>query len=363
MGQLILAPFFMTSYSGKYNSKLHYWSVLTTICTFILIFIGGLVKSTESGLSVPDWPTTYGENMFLFPLSSMVGGILYEHGHRLFASLVGFLILVQTFWILLKENRRWLIKLSIITLFTVIIQGLLGGLTVHFLLPVWISALHGIIAQTTLCITVLISVSTSKSWIQSSKEIVSSKIFKIASTVTILIWIQLVLGAVMRHSESGLVAFDFPSMNGDLVPSVERVYDYNEIRNDFIWDNIDNSDSELIQRHILDEHLEPITPFKILIHFSHRFWAFIVLGGISILFFVVIRDSNSSELMKISVIFLLIIGLLQILLGVFSIWSIRDIIITTLHVGNGSLVLAISFYISIWSYRLKNVNDKKASKI
>lgn len=343
----------MSSYSGKYHSKLHYWSIFTTFCTFILIFIGGLVKSTESGLSVPDWPTTYGENMFLFPISSMVGGVLYEHGHRLFASLVGFLILVQTIWIFLVEERSWIKKFSGFTLFTVIVQGILGGLTVHYLLPVWISASHGTIAQSTLCLTVLLSVATSKSWIQHAKEIINSKIFRVSLTVTALIWIQLVLGAVMRHSEAGLIAFDFPLMNGDLIPSIDKIYDYNEIRNDFIWDNVDNADSTLTQRHVLDEHLEPITPFKMLIHFAHRFWAFVVLSGILYLFFVVMKLSNENDLMKVSATFLLFTALIQITLGIFSIWSIRDILITTLHVGNGSLVLATSFFITVWSWRLR----------
>tara|TARA_A100000164_G_C21928511_1_gene784347 strand:- start:2129 stop:3112 length:984 start_codon:yes stop_codon:yes gene_type:complete len=327
---------------------------MTTTCTFILIFIGGLVKSTESGLSVPDWPTTFGENMFLFPISSMVGGILYEHGHRLFASLVGFLILVQTIWILFIEERLWVKKLSGITLTAVIIQGMLGGLTVHYLLPVWISASHGTIAQTTLCLTLLISVVTSKIWIQHSKQIINAKIFKVSSIVTALIWIQLVLGAVMRHSEAGLMAFDFPLMNGDLFPSVDKIHDYNEIRNDFIWNNIDDADSALTQIHVLDEHLEAITPFKMLIHFAHRFWAFIVFCGIIYLSYSVLKFSSNSDIMKISVAFLLFVATMQITLGVFSVWSIRDILITTLHVGNGSLVLATSFYITIWAWRLKN---------
>ena len=344
----------MSSYSGKYNSKLYYWSILTTVCTFVLIFIGGLVKSTESGLSVPDWPTTYGENMFLFPISNMVGGILYEHGHRLFASLVGMLILIQTIWILLLDERRWLKKVSLFTFLTIIVQGILGGFTVHYMLPIWISASHGIIAQLTLCLTLFLSISLSKSWIQESKELINSNIYKLATFVTLLILIQLVLGAVMRHSEAGLVAFDFPTMNGDLVPEIEKIYDYNQIRDEFIWENIENSDSTLIQRDVLDEHLEPINPFKLLIHFLHRTWAYIVFGFILYLWITALKSFNGDDLFKLSSSFLLFIVIIQIILGIFSIWSIRDILITTLHVANGSLVLATSFYITVWSWRLRN---------
>jgi len=291
--------------------------------------------------------------MFLFPVSNMVGGILYEHSHRLFASLVGLLILIQSIWILLQDQRKWLKKIGVFTLLTVIFQGILGGLTVRYMLPVWISASHGIIAQSTLCLTLFMSISLSKSWIQQSKELVNSKIFRIATITTILIWIQLVLGAVMRHSEAGLVAFDYPTMNGDLIPKISKVYDYNQIRNDFIWDNIDNTDSTIAQLDILDEHLEPITPFKLLVHFFHRTWAIVVFGFIFFLWISTIRFSNGNDLMKLTSSFLLFTVIIQIVLGVFSIWSIRDILITTLHVVNGSLVLATSFYITIWSWRLK----------
>ena len=115
--------------------------------------MGGLVKSHESGLSVPDWPNTYGEFMFSFPYSKWVGGIFYEHLHRLFASFVGFLILILSFWVWKVESRIWLKKLGFAALFTVVLQGLLGGLTVIFLLPTLISMAHGILAQTFFCIT------------------------------------------------------------------------------------------------------------------------------------------------------------------------------------------------------------------
>jgi len=344
----------MTSHSGKYNKYVHNWSILTMVSTFILMFIGGLVKSTESGLSVPDWPTTYGENMFLFPLSDMVGGIFYEHLHRLFASFVGALILIQTMWVLLKDPRNWIKKMSVITLFTVVFQGILGGLTVYYLLPVWISASHGTIAQTTLCLTVFLAVSTSKSWIQQSKELVNSKIFKIATIVTIIIWIQLVLGAIMRHSEAGLIAFDYPTMYGDLIPKISKVYEYNQFRNDFIEENIENAVSTISQLHLLDEHLGPITSLKLLIHFFHRTFALIVLGFVFYLWFIIIKYSNGNDLFKMFGTFLLFSVILQMVLGIFTIWSIRDILITTLHVANGSLVLATSFYITIWSWRLKS---------
>src|SRR5215475_13377550 len=89
------------------NSGLHRFALFTACCTAFLIFVGGLVTSTESGLSVPDWPTTYGWNMFTFPYSKWVGGIFFEHGHRLLASFVGCLTVVLTVWMWAKEERAW----------------------------------------------------------------------------------------------------------------------------------------------------------------------------------------------------------------------------------------------------------------
>ncbi|HZY10222.1 MAG TPA: COX15/CtaA family protein, partial [Bacteroidota bacterium] len=118
---------------------LHRFAVFTLVCTFLLIIAGGLVTSTQSGLSVPDWPTTYGHFMFFFPLGDMVGGIFYEHSHRMIASFVGFLTVILAIWIWRKDDRPWMRGLGIVALGTVIAQGVLGGLTVLFLLPTPIS--------------------------------------------------------------------------------------------------------------------------------------------------------------------------------------------------------------------------------
>src|SRR5213592_2737457 len=102
---------------------LHRFALFTAGCTAFLIFVGGLVTSTQSGLSVPDWPTTYGRNMFAFPYSKWVGGIFYEHGHRLLASFVGVLTVILTIWMWAKERRRWVRWLSTAALGAVILQG------------------------------------------------------------------------------------------------------------------------------------------------------------------------------------------------------------------------------------------------
>src|SRR6059036_2373251 len=108
---------------------LHGFARLVVACTVLLILAGSLVTSHDAGLSVPDWPTSYGWNMFTFPPSMWVGGILYEHGHRLIASSVGLLTIVLAVWIWRVEHRRWMRKLGAAALAAVVLQGLLGGLT------------------------------------------------------------------------------------------------------------------------------------------------------------------------------------------------------------------------------------------
>src|SRR5437870_9793784 len=147
-----------------HNIGLHRFALFTAFCTVFLIFVGGLVTSTGSGLSVPDWPTTYGWNMFTFPFSKWVGGIFYEHSHRMVASFVGFLTIILTVWTWLGVKRAWVRWLSAAALGAIILQGVLGGLTVIFLLPAPISTLHACLAHTFFCMVIAIAVFTSPQW-------------------------------------------------------------------------------------------------------------------------------------------------------------------------------------------------------
>jgi len=133
------------------------FAALVAASTALLIFAGGLVTSTGSGLSVPDWPNTYGWFMWAFPMSKMVGGIFYEHTHRLIASTVGFLIVVLAIWLGRAEPRRWVRRLGYLALGAVIAQGILGGITVLWYLPDAISIAHASLAQILFCLTVTIA--------------------------------------------------------------------------------------------------------------------------------------------------------------------------------------------------------------
>src|SRR3954465_8857917 len=145
---------------------LHRYAKLVSASTVLLIVAGGLVTSTGSGLSVPDWPTSYGWSMFTFPLRHMVGGILYEHGHRLIASTVGFLTIILAAWLWRTDPRPWMKWLGAAALGSVVLQGVLGGVTVLFFLPAAISTAHAGLAEIFFCITVAISLFTSKTWMR-----------------------------------------------------------------------------------------------------------------------------------------------------------------------------------------------------
>src|SRR5262245_44217784 len=205
---------------------LHRFATFLAGCTVLLVLAGSLVTSTGSGLSVPDWPTSYGWNMFAFPPSNWVGGIFYEHGHRLIASSVGFLTIILTVWLWLSESRRWVRWLGVAALAAVITQGVLGGLTVLFFLPAAISTAHAALAEIFFCLVVSIALFTAPSWraggaahLERSVRTGDASLRRLATTTTALIYAQILLGATMRHTEAGLAIPDFPLMLGHLLPT------------------------------------------------------------------------------------------------------------------------------------------------
>ncbi|MFN2512886.1 MAG: heme A synthase [Pyrinomonadaceae bacterium] len=180
------------------NKGLHWFSLLVASATFFLIIAGALVTSNDAGLATEDWPLSNGQ---FFP--AMVGNLFWEHGHRMVATSVGLLtigLVILLFW---KEPRRWVRRLGLLALFGVIVQGLLGGLTVKLMLPLVVSTAHATLAQLFFCTTVALAVFTSKSWIQSHVNVEEKGTLPVryvcaAAGATILL--QLVLGATLRHS-------------------------------------------------------------------------------------------------------------------------------------------------------------------
>jgi cytochrome c oxidase assembly protein subunit 15 len=179
----------------------HRLAVLTAFATLPLLFVGGLVTSTGSGLAVPDWPTTFGYSMFLYPWSKMVGPILYEHSHRLVASAVGLLTILMAVALWMKERRKWLQRLGAVAVGLVILQGVLGGLRV-VLLEGSLAIVHACLAQAFFALIVSVAIFTSAEWREKPPHPVvgESRLWRICAITTVLIYIQTVFGAVLRHS-------------------------------------------------------------------------------------------------------------------------------------------------------------------
>jgi len=297
---------------------LHRFALLTAAATLVLIGIGGLVTSHGAGMAVPDWPNSYGYNMFTFPVSMWVGGILYEHSHRLAGSVVGLLTLVLAIWLNGRPAARWLrwgsvvvfalgllastnskVKLDNVlfligtgvvgfgisfvwprhepisprlarwggvALVLVIVQGLLGGLRVTALAD-WLGIFHGTLAQCFLVLVCALALVTSGWWARlkagSQLAAVPAQVRNFLLVTTLLILAQLALGASMRHQHAGLAVPDFPLAHGKVWPatdaaSLER---YNRDRRDV-------------------REFNAITAGQIHLHLAHRLGALVVFGHV-----------------------------------------------------------------------------------
>jgi heme a synthase len=286
------------------------YAKVVAACTVLLIAAGGMVTSTGSGLSVPDWPTTYGWNMFTFPLKHWVGGIRYEHSHRLIASTVGFLTIILALWTWRVETRAWVRKLGFAALGTVILQGLLGGLTVLFFLPPAISIAHAGLAQIFFCLTITMALVTSRGWKSSAAPVDDARLRRVAAATTALVYVQILLGATMRHNDAGLAIPDFPLAFGHLIP--------------------------------------PAWNAKIAIHFAHRLGALLVTCAVLVVAARAWRHAERRELRRPAT---LLVGLvcLQIALGATVVLSALQPAVNTLHVVNGALVLGTSLVLTLRS--------------
>lgn len=286
--------------------------------TLFLILAGALVTSTGSGLSVPDWPTSYGYNMFTFPLHLMVGGIVFEHGHRLVASTVGFLTIVLAAWLWWRDDRRWLRWFGVAALGVVIIQGVLGGLTVLMKLPAPVSIGHAGLAQIFFCMMVAIAVFTSKGWIargEAAGLTDDPALRRIAIATVLTVYVQILLGATMRHTEAGLAIPDFPLSFGHVLPPQ--------------WSD------------------------QIAIHFAHRLGA--VAASVMIVWLAIrvrTRHAGDGWLGRPAALLVLLL-LMQVTLGAFVIWTGRDMYINSLHVMVGALVLATTLVVALRAHRAR----------
>lgn len=190
----------MKAESTPYNAWHHRVAVFIAFLTFIVIVAGALVTSEDAGLSVPDWPTSYGHILRMPP---WVGGIVYEHSHRMIAEATGFFTIVIAVWTLFVDRRRWMKYLGFAALGTIVVQGVLGGITVLNYLPPAVSTAHAAVGQTFFCIAVAIAVFTGRKWVESAPAALDDhghpKVLILCVYCIGLLYLQLVLGGMFRH--------------------------------------------------------------------------------------------------------------------------------------------------------------------
>jgi cytochrome c oxidase assembly protein subunit 15 len=327
--------------SARSRNWLNRFAWFTCAAAVLLICSGGMVTSKNVGLAVPDWPTTFGYNMFLFPVSKWVGGILFEHTHRLIASAVGFLTIILAVWLWRSESRRSVRNLGLIALAGVILQGILGGLRVTMLKDE-IGTFHACVAQAFLALLVVIALVTTSSW-ESLEEIdIGPKKFapirRLAVAITLAIYVQLALGATMRHQHRDLSIFDFPTANGAWIPdtSVTALAKINAWRD--------------------ARGLSDVDAFQIWLQMTHRFVALLI--GIGVIAFCsrAWRDAREVRALKRLSMCWVVFLFVQLTLGAWTIWSNKAADIATAHVAVGAIMLSFGVSISAICWRISKIS-------
>ena len=337
------------------NPWLHRFAAATAVVTLGLICLGGQVTSHGVGMAVPDWPTTFGQNMFTYPPSRWTGGVFYEHTHRLLASSVGFLTIILAVWLWVKEERRWLRWLGVAALLGVIVQGILGGLRVTAMKDE-LGIFHAAFAQLCFALVCAIALFLSRWWTRDRLEDSSSPLTpalspgekenrspvpdnekptgpltplrKLASVATVLIFVQLVLGATMRHQHAGLAIPDFPTAYGRLWPATDA-------------DSVDRYNRTRLETVAVN----PITATQIHLQMAHRITALVILGAVGAVMLFAWRHFRYTTAEKavrapfrVSTIWSALVWC-QALLGAATIWTNKAPAIATAHVALGALSL------------------------
>ncbi len=295
------------------NPWLSCYAKVVVAATFFLILIGGMVTTVDAGMSVPDWPTTFGHNMFTFPFEKWVGPVFWEHSHRIVASAIGLLTTILAVWLFLEDRRRWVKVTGLAAFLLVVLQGIMGGLRVTEK-SIVLAILHGCLAQAFLCILVLLALAVSPVWNEPAPAKVPGERLRSWKrwgwALVIVVYLQLVFGAIMRHLKAGLAIPTFPlTPEGTFFPTVHSM--------------------------------------AIDIHFTHRLWALVVTGVALVLAFKIFRWANGAPRFVGPVFAIVLLLLVQIALGALVIFSSRASIPTTLHVINGAAILVLSLVVTV----------------
>lgn len=363
---------------SKENVWRHRCAIILAVATLFLVALGGVVTTKGVGMAVPDWPTTYGQNVFLFPYSKWVGGVFDEHSHRLWASIVGMLTALLAGWVWARSTRgleraagltgivaalgllgvrvpsffvafaliatvvliycslRWwkersLRWLAMAAFAAVIIQGVLGGLRVLLDSKGWgteFGIFHAALAQLFFLLVGTIALFTSQWWEKSSlaSARMATPLGRLVLATTCIIFLQLILGATMRHQHAGLAVPDFPLAYGKLWPATDSaaITSYNQARLEAAGE-------------------QPITAAHVVVHMLHRLTALVISILIVASAFVAWqKTSPGAGLRKLMAGWVLLV-LVQVTLGAFTIWSQRKVDVTTAHVGVGALTFLLGW--------------------
>ena len=321
-----------------YSPWRHAYTVLMAVSILALICSGGLVTSNDAGLAVPDWPTSYGYNMFAFPVSRWLapGGVRLEHSHRLIATGEGMLSIVLATWFFIAEPRRWVRNLAYLTLFAVVMQGLFGGLRV-MLRADWIGVPHALLAQAFFSLVAFIALTQSRWWQrlgqggESTPGLERMRFWVAAATV--LIYLQLGLGAGMRHAHAGLSILDFPKAYGHW------------------WPQVHSSDLPALNLHRTEDlHLPPTSLGQIHLQMMHRMMAGTILLCVLTVAGLAWRNRQSlpAGVRRLGLAWPLVLAT-QVTLGMYVIWTQKAADVATTHVAVGatSLVWGVVTYATL----------------
>ena len=300
--------------ADAYRPGLHRYALVVACATAALLFVGGLVTSTGSALSVPDWPLSYGQ---VFP--AMRGGVLFEHGHRMAAATVGLLTIVLAAWLWRAESRAWVRWLGAAALGAVVLQGVLGGVTVLLKLPVAVSVAHAGLAEIFFGLTVTIALVTGPGWLDApprTPDAGAPPLRALSRMSAGVVYLQILAGALVRHTGAGLAVPDFPLAFGRLWPDAGA--------------------------------MSPLVAYQLL----HRAGALIVAVMVLWTAVATLRRHGGMPALRGPATVLVLLLAFQIYLGAAIIWTRRAVVPTTAHVLSGALVLATTLVLALRASRL-----------
>jgi cytochrome c oxidase assembly protein subunit 15 len=368
----------MAAYSLP-KKLLHWYAVVAAASVSLLICSGGLVTSHEAGMAVPDWPNTFGYNMFLFPISRWVGGVFFEHTHRLIASTVGLLTVILCIALFVIESRRWVKTLGLIAVGAVIVQGILGGLRVTENDAV-LGLFHGCLAQSFFALMATIALVTSRFWesleqagtvenkgtnrqslitnqtstrrpvglaspfSKASEDKSEAALHKSPLTshlslltscrrwvvvVTGMVFLQLILGASMRHSHAGLSIPDFPLNYGHLFPPLDAAS----------VDKINQARGAAAQPYT--------SAWLILLQYVHRLWAVLIVAGLVFTSVRLLRNRFLPLFFRRCASVWMLLVFVQFCLGAWTVLSNKAADVATAHVFCGALTLMLGVLLAV----------------